>query len=151
VLPDGPLHLDDFVPGDVLPLGQIGVDQDQILAFGRAFDPLPFHTDLQAAAESPFGGLIASGWHTVSLLTRLWTDAVLGRTAAVGSPGVEEVRWLVPLRPGDTITGSAEVLSTAASKTHDWRGTVIARIQGDNQHGERIAHFTAISMIKRAG
>jgi acyl dehydratase len=151
VLPDGSLHLEDFVPGDVLPLGSIGVDEDQILTFGRAFDPLPFHTDPRAAAESPFGGLIASGWHTVSLLTRLWTDAVLGRTAAVGSPGVDEVRWLVPLRPGDTIEGSAAVLSVAPSKTHDWRGTVVARIQGDNQRGERIAHFTAISMIKRAG
>jgi acyl dehydratase len=143
------LHLEDFVPGAVLPLGSIGVDEEQILAFGRAFDPLPFHTDPEQAAESEFGGLIASGWHTVALLTRLWTDAVLGRAAAVGSPGVDEVRWLVPVRPGDRITASAEILSVSNSKSNSWRGTVVARIGGENQHAKRIAHFTAISMVRR--
>lgn len=147
----GPLRLGDFVTGEVLPLGSIGVDAEQILAFGRAFDPLPFHVDPARAAKSEFGGLIASGWHTISLLTRLWTDSVLGRTAACGSPGVNEVRWLQPLRPGDTMAGSAEVLEVSCSKQHSWRGTVVARIQGDNQRGERIAHFTAISLIRREG
>ena len=95
-MPD--IHLDDLQPGQVHHLGRRRLERDEILAFARAWDPQPFHLDEAAAAESIYGGLIASGWHTVCVFMRLFVDGLLSRAAAMGSPGLDELRWLKPVR-----------------------------------------------------
>src|SRR4051794_12307010 len=100
------------------------VGADEIVAFATQFDPQPFHVDEAAAAAGPFGGLVASGWHSAAIFMRMYVDAVLNDTASMGSPGVEELRWLVPVRPGDTLRGRATVLEATPSGSRADRGTV---------------------------
>jgi acyl dehydratase len=122
-------YFEDFVPGDVFELGSHTVTRDEIVAFAREYDPQPFHLDDAAAADGPFGGLIASGWHTAALFMRLYVDAVLAESVSMGSPGVEELRWLRPVRPGDTLRGRLTVLETTPSSRRPDRGTVRLRCE----------------------
>jgi acyl dehydratase len=137
-------YFEDFEPGEVLELGSVTVTEDEIVEFARRFDPQPFHVDPAAAAESVFGGLIASGWHTGAMWMRLYVDAMLGSTAAQGSPGIEELRWLAPVRPGDTLHGRLTVLETTPSGRRPDRGTVRIRGEMVNQDG-----VTVLSMVSR--
>ncbi len=138
------LTFDDFEAGQVFELGSHEVTEEEILAFARQWDPQPFHVDPEAAEKSSFGGLIASGWHTGALWMRLYVDSLLGGAAGMGSPGIEELRWLAPVRPGDTLTGRLTVLETTPSQRRPDRGTV--RIRGEmlNQDG-----VTVMSMVSR--
>ncbi|MDE0162437.1 MAG: alpha/beta fold hydrolase [Acidimicrobiaceae bacterium] len=129
------LFFEDFTPGDVIELGTCEMTEDEIIDFGRRFDPQYFHTDPQAAADSPFGGLIASGWHTVSAWARLWIDALVAHADGRGSPGMQDVRWLEPVRPGDVLTATVEILDTRPSSRHADRGTVFIACKMTNQHG----------------
>ena len=138
------LYFEDFEPGRVYELGSHTVTEQEIVAFGRAWDPQPFHVDPEAAESSPFGGLIASGWHTGSLWMRLYVDSMLGSAAAMGSPGIEELRWLAPVRPGDTLTARLVVLETTPSERHPGRGTLRSRGEMVNQDG-----VTVMSMLSR--
>lgn len=97
------LYFEDFSVGQVLDLGSCAVSEEEIVAFARQFDPQPFHVDAEAAAASHFGGIVASGWHTCALLMRGIVDQLLLRSASHGSPGVDEIRWLQPVRPGDRL------------------------------------------------
>jgi len=119
------LFFEDFAPGQVHALGSVTVVEDEIVDFARRFDPQPFHVDPAAAGATPFGGLIASGWWTAAAWMRLYVDTLLHRAASLGSPGVEELRWRRPVRPGDTLTGSLTVLATAPSERDPRRGTVV--------------------------
>ena len=133
---------EDFEPGQVFELGSRTVSEEEIVAFAREFDPQPFHVDPAAAGESVFGGLIASGWHTGAMWMRMYVDTMLG-SAARGSPGIEELRWLVPVRPGDTLSGRLTVLEATPSATTPDRGTV--RIRGEmlNQDGVTVMAMTS--------
>ena len=135
------LFFEDFTPGDVIELGTYEITESEIIDFGRRFDPQYFHTDPEAALDSPFGGLIASGWHTCSAWARLWIDGVLSRTDSRGSPGMQEVRWLEPVRPGDALSATVEILDTRPSARHADRGTVFIGCTMTNQHGRVV--FTA--------
>src|SRR5215212_12031768 len=137
------LTFEDFEPGQVLELGSHAVTEEEIVAFARQFDPQPFHVDPEAAKESVFGGLIASGWHTGAIWMRLYVDAILGGAASRGSPGVEELRWLAPVRPGDTLTGSLTVLDVTPSATLPDRGTVRIRGELTNQDGVTVMRMTS--------
>jgi acyl dehydratase len=130
------LHFEDFPPGRVFDLGSREVTAEEIIRFGRAYDPLPFHVDPEAPADGPYGGLIASGRHSAVVWMRLYVDAVLSRAAGMGSPGIEEIRWHRPVRPGDVLHGRVTVLEAAPSRTRPQRGTV--RFDGElvNQDGE---------------
>ena len=97
------LYFEDFELGRVYELGSVDVTEADILEFARRFDPQPFHVDPEAARQSVFGGLIASGWHTGAMWMRLYVDSLLDGAASMGSPGIEELRWLAPVRPGDTL------------------------------------------------
>jgi acyl dehydratase len=134
---------EDFEPGQVYELGSRTVTEAEILEFARQFDPQPFHLDPEAAKESVFGGLIASGWHTGAIWMRLYVDAMLGGAASRGSPGVEELRWLEPVRPGDTLTGSLTVLDVTPSATRSDRGTVRIRGERTNQDGVTVLRMTS--------
>jgi acyl dehydratase len=129
------LYFEDFEPGQVLELGSHLVTEDEIVSFAREFDPQPFHVDPDAAAESIFGGLIASGWHTNAMWMRLYVDSMLGRAASMGSPGVEELRWLAPVRPGDMLSGRLTVLEATPSERRPDRGTIRSRGEMVNQDG----------------
>ncbi len=135
---------EDFEPGQVYELGSRTVTEADIVAFARKWDPQPFHTDPEAAAESVFGGLIASGWHTGAMWMRLYVDSLLGGPASQGSPGIEELRWLAPVRPGDTLHGRLTVLETRPSERRPGRGTV--RIRGEMVNQEAV---TVLSLVSR--
>jgi acyl dehydratase len=120
------------------------VSEEDILSFARQFDPQPFHVDPEAAKESVFGELIASGWHTGAMWMRLYVDAMLGGPTSQGSPGIEELRWLAPVRPGDTLHGRLTVLDATPSSRRPDRGTVRIRGEMMNQDG-----VTVLSMVSR--
>jgi acyl dehydratase len=145
------LYFEDFPPGLVMDLGEVAVSADEIVAFARAFDPQPFHTDPEAAAASPFGGLIASGWHTCALLMRRMCDGYLLRSASLGSPGVDEIRWLRPVRPGDTLRATMTVTGQRPSASKPDRGVVRARYEVTNQDGATVMTMEAMSLFKRKG
>jgi acyl dehydratase len=135
---------EDFEPGQVYELGSKVVSEDEIVAFARQFDPQPFHLDAEAAKDSVFGGLIASGWHTGAMWMRLYVDSLLGGASGQGSSGIEELRWLAPVRPGDTLSGRLIVLEATSSERHPDRGTIRIRGEMVNQDG-----VTVMSMISR--
>ena len=136
-------YFEDFRPGQTVELGSRTVTEEEIVAFGRQWDPQPFHTDAEAARDSVFGGLIASGWHTGAMWMRLYVDSLLGGSASQGSPGVEELRWLAPVRPGDTLTGRLEVLEAVPSERRPDRGTVRIRAEMVNQDGVTVMSMTS--------
>jgi acyl dehydratase len=120
-------HFEDFTRGEVIDCGSATVDRGEMLAFARRFDPQPFHLDDEAAALTPFGGVIASGFFTASIWMRLYADAVLADSTSQGSPGLSELRWLAPVRAGDVLAGRITVLDAMPSPTRPGRGTVLLR------------------------
>ena len=140
-MPD--LFFEDLEAGQVVDLGSRTVTEEEIVAFARQFDPQPFHVDPEAARSSVFGGLVASGWHTGALWMRLYVDSLLDGAASMGSPGIEELRWLAPVRPGDTLTGSLTVLETTPSERRPDRGTVRIRGEMTNQDGVVVMSMTS--------
>lgn len=140
---------ESVTPGAVLELGSRTVSEEEILAFAREFDPQPFHIDPDAAAQSIFGGIIASGWHTCSLTMRLMVDGFLSRAASLGSPGVEQIRWLRPVRPGDTISARIVVLEARASQSKPDRGSVRMRTEVTNQHDDLVMSMESTGLVGR--
>jgi acyl dehydratase len=118
---------DDFRPGQTFELGSRRIPAQEIVEFARRWDPQPFHVDAEAAASGPFGGLVASGWHSCAIWMRLYVDALLDDAASMGSPGVEELRWLAPLRPDELVSARLTVLEKAPSSRRPDRGTIVAR------------------------
>jgi acyl dehydratase len=129
------LYFEDFAPGQTYQLGTHEMTRAEIVDFAQKFDPQPFHLDEAAGAASPFGGLIASGWHTASVFMRLYVDALLSDAASMGSPGIEQLRWLQPVRPGDVISGRFIVENVAPSSRRPDRGTVFFRGEVTNADG----------------
>lgn len=143
------LHLDDFAVGQIFDLGQHAFAEEEILAFATQFDPQPFHIDQEAAAASNFGGLIASGWHTGSVFMRLLVDGLLVRCASMGSPGVDELRWLAPVRPGDVLTAMLHIEDVRPSKSRPDRGFITTRAVLTNQDAVEVFTLRAPLMIRR--
>ena len=142
-------YFDDFAVGQVLQAGSRTVSEAEIIAFAKQFDPQPFHVDHDAAAASIFGGVIASGWHTCSMMMRLVVDAFLSQSASMGSPGVEEIRWLKPVRADDTISLKLTVLELRPSRSKQDRGVVLLLWEASNQHGEPVATIKGLGMFGR--
>ena len=142
-------YWDDIKEGEVVELGSRMLDKERMVAFAREFDPQPFHTDEKAAEASIWGGLIASGWLTGSTLMRLFYDGFLKDTASMGSPGIDELRWLKPVRPGDTLSARLIVLETAASRSKPDRGIVRSLMEVLNQHGEVVMTTKGVNFFRR--
>ena len=142
-------YWEDFKPGQVIELGSRTIDKDSILGFAREFDPQPFHTDEEAARRTIFGGLIASGWHTGSLSMRLFYDGLIKDVVSLGSPGFDELRWVKPVRPGDTLSARFTVLECLASRSKLDRGVIRALLETRNQHGEVVMSITAVNIFGR--
>ena len=142
-------YFEDFQVGEVTELGPIEVSEQEIVEFASRFDPQPFHIDPEAAKSSPFGGLIASGWHTTALFMGMFVRAVLLDTASVGSPGVEEIRWTAPVRPGDLLRGRSTVTDVQPSSKNPRRGTVFTTNEVLNQKGETVLTMKARGFFAR--
>lgn len=143
------LYFEDFHVGDTVELGTVTITRESIIAFARQYDPQPFHVDEERARESAFGGLIASGWQTVALFMRLFVDGLLQDAASMGSPGVDEVRWLKPVRPGDTLRARFTVLDAVPSTRKPDRGTVRSLAEMLNQHDEVVVSLKGLHILGR--
>ena len=142
-------HFEDFAEGLIVELGSVQFTAEAIIEFARAFDPQPMHTDPEAARQSIYGGLIASGWHTAGAYMRLLVDAVIGQSDSIGSPGIDSLRWLKPVRPGDTLRGQFTVLEAKLSRSRpDW-GIVRSRGEMINQHDEVVLRLEAVNFFGR--
>ena len=142
-------YFEDLAPGTVLEFGDAEMTAEAIIGFARQFDPQPFHIDPEAAKTSLFGGLCASGWHTASVMMRLWVDNYLSSEASLGSPGVDEVRWHRPVFPGDRLSCRVEVLSASPSRSKPFMGTVRSKCQVLNQNGEVVMSLNGIGFFRR--
>jgi len=140
---------DDYTAGETLEFGDHTVGEAEIIAFARQFDPQPFHVDLQAAARSPFGGLIASGWHTGSLMMRMMVDHFVSPRASLGSPGLDEIRWLQPVRPGDRLRVRLTITGTRRSTTRPDRGTIDQLVEVLNQRDEVVMSCRGKGIYRR--
>ena len=142
---------EDFPVGMAVEIAGPTLTRESILEYARRYDPQPFHVDEEAAKQSVYGGLIASGWHTVSLAMRMICDAYLLDAASLGSPGVNEVRWLKPVRPGDSIRLRMTVLEARPSASKPDRGTVLHRWEVFNQKDELVLKMEGYGMFRRRG
>jgi acyl dehydratase len=140
-------YLDDYVEGDVHRFGTIAVEADELIAFAKRFDPQAMHTDPEAAKNTPFGGLIASGWHTAGLMMRLYVEHYLTHAASLASPGLDELRWLKPVRAGDTLSVRATVLKTVPSRSKPDRGAVTSFVEVINQVDDIVMTFKVVNII----
>jgi acyl dehydratase len=146
--PQNDRYFEDYLPGAVHEFGPIAVGEAEIIEFARRLDPQPFHIDPEAAKQSAFGGLIASGWHTASLTMRLLVDHYISRVASLGSPGVDEVRWRKPVRPGDTLSVRVTVLESRLSRSKPNQGTIRSHVEVLNQHREVVMTWVGISLVR---
>lgn len=142
-------YFEDFTVGRVFESGTRRLSETDILGFAREYDPQYFHTDPEAAKKSIYGGLIASGWQTVGVCMRLMCDSYLLEAASMGSPGVDEVRWLKPVFPGDTLRMSATVIAARLSASKPDRGTATVRWDVYNQKNERVMHMQGMQIMQR--
>jgi acyl dehydratase len=144
-----PRYFEDFLPGDKFSTGRATVTEAMILDFAKSYDPQPFHTDAAAAAQTIYGGLIASGFQTLALGFRLVWDTGLIAASSMGSPGFDELRWLKPVRPGDTIHVEGEVVEQTPSRSKPDRGIVRIAYRYINQNAEVVLTFTAMHLLRR--
>jgi acyl dehydratase len=142
-------YWEDIKAGEVIELGSCTVTKEAIVAFAREFDPQPFHTDEETAKRTIWGGLIASGWHTGSMLMRLFYDGFLKDTVSLGSPGIDELKWLRPVRPGDSLSGRLTILETTPSRSKPDRGIIRSQMEVLNQHGEVVMSTKGVNFFAR--
>ena len=141
-------YLEDYVEGDVHEFGPITITEDEIVQFGKTFDPQLFHTDPKGAEKTVYGGLIASGWHTCGLFMRLFVEHYLPDQASLGSPGVDELRWLKPVRPGDDLTLRITVHKVKPSRSKPDRGVLFSFCEMLNPDRDVVATMMAMNLIR---
>jgi len=144
-----PRYWDDYEIGARFDLGSTRFTADEIVGFANQYDPQSFHVDAEAAKASMFGGIIASGWHITAKLMRLFVDNYIDPRTALGSPGVDEVRWLKPVRPGDTLTAWVECAGKAPSRSRPDMGIVHEQWRATNQEGELVMTLKGVNMVRR--
>jgi len=145
------LYFDDFSVGDRFTTRGVTVTESMIIDFALSYDPQPFHIDVEAARQSNYGGLIASGFHTLALGFRMVLETGIFRAASMGSPGFDELRWLKPVRPGDTLHAELEVVDKKPSSSKPDRGIMRAAYRIRNQKGEEVLTFLSMHLLKRKG
>ena len=141
-------YLEDFVEGAVHEFDPITITEDEIVRFGKRFDPQLFHIDPEGAKGTVYGGLIASGWHTCGLFMRLFVEHYLAGPASLGRPGVDELRWLNPVRPGDQLTLRITVHKVKPSRSKPDRGVLFSFCEMLNQVNEVVATMMALNLIR---
>ena len=143
------LYFEDFKPGDRFESRGRTASEAEIIDFALRYDPQPIHIDAEAAKRSPYGGLIASGFHTMAMAFRLAWDTGVLSACSLGSPGIDEVRWLKPVRPGDTLRTVVEIVDARPSASKPDRGVCRFRYDVFNQNDEQVMTMTAIQMVAR--
>lgn len=143
------LYFEDFQAGQEFKVGSRTVTEEEIIAFASQFDPQPFHVDPEASQDSIFGGVVASGWHTCSMMMRLMVDGLLSRSSSMGSPGLDKIRWLLPVRGGDTLSVSYVTTQVKASASRADRGVVWSDWKAVNQRGELVCLIEGMGMFGR--
>ena len=141
-------YFEDYPPGAVFEGGTVEVSEAEILEFARHYDPQTMHTDPAAAAHGFFGGLIASGWHTAALMMRLFAAHFLSPASSLASPGIDELRWLKPVRPGDVLSLRVTVTEARRSRSKPDQGVVRSLVEVLNQEGEVVMSLWPISLIR---
>ncbi|MDP1978155.1 MaoC family dehydratase [Undibacterium sp.] len=142
-------YFEDFVPGTVIELGQRIVTEEEIISFAKQFDPQSFHVDKEVASHSIFGGVIASGWHTCGMIMRMVVDGFLANSSSMGSPGVDEIRWILPVRPGDILSVTAETTGSKPSASKPDRGVINTLWKAYNQEGKLVCTIAGMGMFGR--
>ena len=145
--PIGDRWFEDYIAGATHEFGPISVDEAEIVAFAEKFDPQTMHVDPVRAAQGAFGGLIASGWHTAGLMMRLVVDNYLSSVASIASPGIDELRWIAPVRPGDELRIRISIVETRLSRSKPDRGLVTSQIEAVNQRDETVCSFRAMNLL----
>ena len=140
-------YFEDYVAGSVHEFGPIAVEENEVLDFGKRFVPLSYHTDTEAAKKSIYGGLIASGWHTAAMMMRLIVDNFLPKSASLGSPGIDELRWLHPVRPGDVLSVRLSILEATRSRSKPDRGVVRTLCEVLSQDREVVMSLKGMNII----
>jgi acyl dehydratase len=145
----GPLYFEDVTVGDTERFGRYEVTREEIIEYARQFDPQPFHLDEEAAKASPFGGLIASGWHTGAMLIRMLNDHSIPRAATTGALGFDDLKWVKPVRPGDILSVETRVLEKAESRSRPEIGVVKVESRVSSQDGELKMSLVSIVLYRR--
>jgi len=143
------LYFEDFKPGDRFVSPGVTVSESMILEFALRYDPQPFHLDVEAAQRSNYGGLIASGFQTLALGFRMFIDLGIFRASGMGSPGLDELRWPRPVRPGDTIHSEFEITECRPSRSKPDRGMLLTSVRILNQRGEEVMTFKGMQLTRR--
>ena len=143
------IYFEDFVPGWTAEYGPRRITREEMLEFAAQFDPQPMHLDEEAAARTMLGGLGASGWHTCAFMMRMIADGFLLDAASMGSPGIDEVKWLRPVRPGDSLTVRGSVLSARVSQSKPDRGFVTLSWEVTNDRGDKVMTLVCPQMLLR--
>ena len=146
-VPSEERYFEDYIVGSIHDCGTFVVDERDVIDFATRYDPQPFHIDPLAAQQTPFGGLIASGWHTAALMMRQYVDHYLSHVASLASPGIDELRWLRPVRPGDRLSVRATVLEANRSRSKPDRGIVRTLGEVLNQNGEVVMSLKAVNFL----
>ena len=141
-------YFEDYPVGAVFTAGSISVSEAEIIDFARKYDPQAMHTDPEAAARGQFGGLIASGWHTGAMIMRLFADHFLSPASSIASPGLDELRWLKPVRPGDTLSLRVTILEARRSRSRPDQGIVRSFVEVLNHGGEVVMSLKSIGIIR---
>jgi acyl dehydratase len=142
-------YFEDYAPGAVYTAGAIAVTESEIIDFARRYDPQPMHTDPDAASHGRFGGLIASGWHTGAMMMRLFADNFLSPASSLASPGLDELRWYFPVRPGDVLSLRITILEARPSRKNPEQGVLRSHVEVLNQNGAVVMSLTPISLVRR--
>jgi acyl dehydratase len=142
-----PRYFEDYVPGLTVDCGTFTVSEEEIIAFAKEYDPQPFHTDPVGAKDGPYGGLIASGWHTTALMMRHLVEHFVSPESSLGAAGIDEIRWPRPVRPGDVLHVQATILEARRSSSKPDRGIIRSLAEVTNQNGDLAMKLTAINFI----
>ena len=145
--PESGRYFEDYTVGIEQEVGSVDISEAEIIEFANKYDPQDFHTDPEKAASGPFGGLIASGWHTISVVMRLLVDKYLDNASSLGSPGIDELRWLAPVRPGNVLTVRAKVSDARRSNSNPSRGLIHTSVNVSNQDGVPVMTMKAINLV----
>jgi acyl dehydratase len=142
-------YFEDLPPGKVLEFGGFEMTEEEIVGFAKRYDPQPFHLDREAGKASIFGGLCASGWNTAAVMMRMWVDNYLSPEASLGSPGIDELRWLKPVYPGDRLRCRLTVIDATASRSRPFMGSVRQQAELLNQKDETVLRLIGTSFFRR--
>jgi acyl dehydratase len=142
-------YFEDYAPGAIYEYGHIAITEEDIIEFARRWDPQPIHTDPDFATNGPFGGIIASGFHSAGIFMQLFVTHYLSQVASLASPGIDEMRWSTPVRPGDLLRLRTTVIEARPSRSKADRGLVHTKAELFNQDDRRVMHLVPINILRR--